>query len=100
VSHRALDKARTTEYWPAHTHTESDYAPLQRDVIVAVELGLNPSSALVRKGCRLRVDMQPITPAGIPSRAYDESYHVGATNRVFTGPRHPSYVQLPIVPAR
>ena len=38
------------------THAESDYAPLQRDEIVAVELGLNPRSALIRR--------QP--PAGRP----------------------------------
>ena len=100
VSHRALDKARTAEHWPVHSHTEADYAPLQRDEIVAIELGLNPSSAVVRQGCRLRVDVQPITPSGIPCRAYDEKYHSGATNTVYTGPSRPSYVQVPVIPAR
>ena len=65
-----------------------------------VEVGLHPSSAVIRKGCRLRVDVQPYSPAGIPTRAYDESYHAGATNTIYTGPNHPSYVQLPIVPPR
>ena len=32
--------------------------------------------------------------------AYDPAYHDGATNTLFTGPDHPSWVQLPIVPAR
>ncbi|WP_374943756.1 CocE/NonD family hydrolase [Sphingomonas sp.] len=100
VSRRKLDKARSTEYWPVHTHREVDCAPLQDGEIVAVELGLNPSSALIRKGCRLRVDIQPYSPAGVPVRAYDESYHVGATNTLYTGPDHPSFIQLPIVPAR
>ncbi|MEO7421992.1 MAG: CocE/NonD family hydrolase [Ornithinibacter sp.] len=100
VSHRALDQARTTQYWPVQTHTEKDYAPLGPDEVVEVEVGLNPSTALIRKGSRLRIDIQPYSPAGIPSRAYDESYHVGATNTIHTGPDHPSYVQLPIVPAR
>jgi predicted acyl esterase len=98
VSHRKLDTARSTEYWPVHTHAETDYAPLETDEAVAVELGLNPSTALVRKGQRLRLDIQPSAPAGIPSRAYDETYHRGATNIIYTGPRHPSYVQLPIIP--
>jgi predicted acyl esterase len=98
VSHRKLDMARSTEYWPVHTHAETDYAPLETDEAVAVELGLNPSTALVRKGQRLRLDIQPSAPAGIPSRAYDETYHRGATNIIYTGPRHPSYVQLPIIP--
>lgn len=100
VSHRTLDEARSTEHWPVHTHTEGDHAPLAQDEVVAIEVGLNPSSALVRKGCRIRVDVQPYSPAGLPARSYDESYHVGATNTVHTGPDHPSYVQLPIVPAR
>ncbi len=98
VSHRKLDDARSTEYWPVHTHTKAEVAPIEKDEIVAIEVGLSPSTALVRKGCRLRLDIQPNAPAGIPSRAYDESYHRGATNTIYTGPGHQSYVQLPVVP--
>ena len=100
VSHRALDASRSTERWPVHTHAEADHQPLEGGEVVAVEVGLNPSSALVRAGCRLRVDVQPYSPAGLPSRAYDAGYHLGATNTVHTGPDHPSYVQLPILPAQ
>ena len=49
-----------------HTHLEADYAPLESGEIVAIEVGLNPSSALIRKGCRLRIDVQPYSPAGMP----------------------------------
>jgi hypothetical protein len=97
VSHRKLDAARTTESWPVHTHLEADYAPLAAGEVVPVELGLNPSSALIRKGHRLRVDIQPISPAGVPSRSYDASYHDGATNTIYTGPEHVSYVQFPVL---
>ncbi|MDQ2740595.1 MAG: CocE/NonD family hydrolase [Actinomycetota bacterium] len=100
VSHRAIDEARSTEYWPVHTHAEADHQPLEDGDIVAIEVGLYPSSALIRRGCRLRIDVQPYSPAGLPTRAYDESYHLGATNTVYTGPDHPSYVQLPIVPTK
>lgn len=99
VSHRRLDDARTTEFWPVHTHLKEDYSPLADGEIVAVEIGLYPSTALIREGCRLRIDIQPYTPAGLPSRAYDPSYHIGATNCVYTGPAHPSYIQLPLIPA-
>lgn len=99
VSHRKLDEARTTDYWPVQTHLEADHAPLADGEIVQIEVGLYPSTALIRKGCRLRIDIQPYTPAGLPVRAYDPSYHVGATNTVYTGPDRPSYVQLPLVPA-
>ncbi len=97
VSRRRTDAARSTPYWPVHTHLEADSQPLVNDEIVPVEIGLNPSTALIRKGCRLRIDLQPYSPAGVPVRAYDPSYHVGAVNRIYTGPQHPSYVQLPII---
>ena len=100
VSRRKLDAARTTDYWPVHTHLEADHAPLEGGQIVEVELGLNPSTALIRKGYRLQVDVQPYSPAGVPVRAYDASYHEGATNVIYTGPDHPSYIQLPIVPSK
>ena len=98
VSHRKLDEARTTEYLPVHTHAAADHAPLEKDEIVAIEVGLSPSTALIRKGYRLRLDVQPNSPDGIPSRTYDKRYHVGARNTVYTGPQHPSYVQLSVVP--
>ncbi len=100
VSHRALDEARMTDYWPVHTHTEADHRPLRPGEVVPIEVGLYPSTAMVRVGSRLRIDIQPFTPAGIPVRSYDESYHAGAVNTIYTGPDHPSYVQLPIVPPR
>jgi para-nitrobenzyl esterase len=34
------------------------------------------------------------------ARSLGESYHIGASNTVYTGPENPSYVQLPIVPAK
>ncbi|WP_310533306.1 CocE/NonD family hydrolase [Novosphingobium sp.] len=98
VSHRKVDSARSTEYWPVHTHAEADHAPLAPGEIAEIELGLNPSTAMIRKGCRLRVDIQPYAPDGAPTRAYDESYHTGAVNTVHTGPAHPCFIQLPIVP--
>jgi uncharacterized protein len=98
VSHRKLDEGRSTDYWPVHSHLEADYAPLKDGEVLQIELGLNPATAMIRKGCRLRVDIQPYAPDGEPTRAYDESYHKGAVNRIYTGPDHPSYVQLPIVP--
>ncbi len=97
VSHRVLDPVRSRDHWPVHSHTESDYAPLASDEIVEVQVGLGPSSAQVSRGCRLQVDIQPMSPAGVPARHYDESYHVGMTNTVYTGPNHPSYLQLPVV---
>jgi predicted acyl esterase len=100
VSHRKTDETRSTNYWPVHTHAKEDYQPLEAGEIVPIEVGLNPSSAMIRKGCRLRIDVQPYSPAGLPSRSYDQSYHAGATNTIYTGPEHQGYVQLPIIPLK
>lgn len=98
VSHRKIDETRSTAYWPVHTHAEADHAPLSSGEVVGIELGLNPSTAMIPKGCRLRVDIQPYAPDGAPTRVYDESYHTGAVNTVHTGSDHPCFIQLPIVP--
>lgn len=99
VSHRTLDAERTTEYSPKHTHRRDDYAPLESGVPVQVEIELNPNTGFIRKGHRLRVDIQPYD--GVASglyHGYDPSFHDGATNTIYTGPDHVSYVQLPIIP--
>lgn len=58
-----------------------------------------PTTGLVRRGHRIRVDVEPFTGAGHGSRhAYDASYHDGVHNILYTGPDHPSYIQLPVVP--
>lgn len=100
VSHRKLDLERSTEYAPKHTHRKDDYAPLTNGEIVPVEIELIPNTGLIRKGQRIRVDVQPYDGVahGMHHR-YDPSYHAGATNTVHTGPDHMGYLQLPIIPA-
>ena len=101
VSHRKLDPARSTEFRPKHTHLRADHAPLRRGQIVPVEVEIIPNTGLVRKGHRIRVDIQPHTGVGHGDRhAYDPTYHDGAHNTIYTGPEHPSYLQLPVVPPR
>lgn len=101
VSHRVVDPARSTEYTVKHTHLAADYAPLQGDEIVPVEIEIIPTTALVRRGQRIRVDIQPYDGQGHGTRhAYDPSYHTGATNTIYTGPDHVGYIQLPVVPDR
>ncbi|HEY0941922.1 MAG TPA: CocE/NonD family hydrolase [Steroidobacter sp.] len=100
VSHRKLDPQRSNEYRPKHTHLAADYAPLKGNEVVPVEVEIVPSTALIKKGHRIRVDIQPYDGAGVGWRhVYDETYHDGATNSVYTGPSHLSYVQLPVIPA-
>jgi len=82
-------------------HLRGDYAPLHHGEIVPVEVEIIPNTGLIRRGHRLRIDIQPYTGVGHGMRhAYEKAYHDGAQNTIFTGPKHPSYVQLPFLPPR
>lgn len=101
VSHRRIDEARSTAYTVKHTHRKADYAPLEPGEVVPVEIEIIPNTALIRKGYRIRVDIQPSDGVDHgPRHAYDPAYHDGARNTVYTGPDRPGFIQLPIVPAR
>jgi uncharacterized protein len=101
ASHRKIDEARSTEYTVKHTHLKADYAPLIKNAVVPVEIEIIPNTALIPKGHRIRVDIQPYDGFGHGTRhAYDPSYHDGARNTIYTGPDHPGFIQLPIVPNR
>lgn len=101
VSHRTLDPDRTTEYAPKHSHRVADYAPLESGELVPVEIELIPNTGFIRKGQRIRVDIQPYDGvAHGMHHGYDSGYHAGARNTVHTGPVRVGYVQLPIVPPR
>ena len=101
VSHRKRDEARSTDYTVKHTHLKADYAPLTPGEIVPVEVEIVPTTARIRKGHRIRLDVQPHDGFDHGTRhAYVSSYHDGATNTLHTGPEYPSWIQLPIVPDR
>ena len=101
ASHRTIDTARSTHYTVKHTHRLADHAPLKNDEVVPVEIEIIPNTALLRKGYRLRVDIQPFDGVDHgPRHGYDAAYHDGAWNTVYTGPDRPGFIQLPIVPAK
>jgi putative CocE/NonD family hydrolase len=101
ASHRQVDASRTTEYTVKHTHLKADHAPLESDEVVMVEIEIIPNTALIRKGYRLRVDIQPFDGVDHgPRHGYDSACHDGARNTVYTGPDRLGFIQLPIVPAK
>jgi predicted acyl esterase len=107
VSQRAIDPTRG-RYRPWHTHRAEDQMYLRGpDEIVALDVELLPTAVRVAAGHRLRIDVQPVEGPGaayrdfdgtVRSRYIDPAYHVGAENRIYTGPGHPSCIELPIVP--
>jgi len=101
VSHRKLDPEKSTVYRPYHTHREEDYQPLRPGEIVEAHVEIWPTTALIKKGYRIRLDVQPATGYGMMRPIHDPvdtTYQAGASNAIYTGPNHPSYLQLPVIP--
>jgi predicted acyl esterase len=103
VSHRKLDPQKSTIYRPYHTHRKADYQPLKPGEPVEVEVEGWPSVSLIKKGYRIRLDIQPIGGDQLPCRIFDpagEEYKQGAQNTIYTGPKHISYLQMPVIPPK
>lgn len=103
VSHRKLDRKRSTIFRPYHTHKKADYLPLKSGEAVEAEVEIWPTTAVIRKGSRIQLDVQPAVGAGIGMRIYDaldQKYQKGSSNSIHTGPEHLSYLQLPLIPSK
>jgi len=103
VSHRKLDSKKSTIYRPWHTHAKTDYQLLAPGEIVEAEVEIWPTTALISKGHRIRLDVQPASGHGMMIPIVDPTgttYQAGASNTIYTGPDHPSYLQLPVIPPK
>ena len=99
VSHRKLDEARSTHHQPVLSHKQEDHQPLTPGEPVAAEVELWPNTALIKKGHRLWLTLQPRDSCfRTHTHEYDESYHRGASNAIHTGGAEPAYLQIPVVP--
>ena len=99
VSHRKLDEARSTHHQPVLTHRQEDHQPLTPGEPVTAEVELWPNTALIKKGHRLWLTLQPRDSCfRTHTHEYDESYHRGASNTIHTGGAEPAYLQIPVVP--
>ncbi|WP_085093853.1 CocE/NonD family hydrolase [Mycobacterium paraense] len=123
ASHRKLDRALNLEYRPYHTHDE--HQPLTPGRIYEVDVEVWPTSITVPAGGRIGLTLsgrdylrspsgsdasyesfgrrQTLFGSGVmlhddsrdrPSEIFD------GTTTVHAGPRRPSYVLLPVIPAR
>jgi predicted acyl esterase len=101
VSHRELDKKKSTPYQPIHKHQRE--IKLKPGEIVPVEIEILPSGTLFERGERLRVVVQ-----GSDIYSYPEEYHSdGHTETVnkgwhviYTGGKHDSHLLVPIIPVK
>jgi uncharacterized protein len=98
VSHRELDPELSLPYRPYHRHRRRLY--LSPGEIVEVQVEIWPTSMVFRKGHRIRLDVQPRDGVGSQSYMhYHADYNTG-TNTVYAGGDKPSYILLPVIPAK
>lgn len=98
ASHRTLDETLSRDYLPVYRHTREAYRPLTPGEIVKCEIGTFPTTGLVKKGWKIRLDIDPVSNRWVCYE--EEAYRKGSENTVYTGTSHPSYVQVPVLPRR
>ena len=77
--------------------------PLSHGDVVKVEVEMMAATGRIPAGRRLRIEISAAEGRGVTpgfERAYDESYHRGAANRVFTGGPLASSITIPVIPRK
>jgi predicted acyl esterase len=98
VSHRELDPELSLPYRPYHRHQRRLF--LTPGEIVEVQVEIWPTSMVFRKGHRIRLDVQPRDGTGSAGYMhYHADYNTG-TNTIHAGGDRPSYLLLPVIPAK
>lgn len=100
ASHRKLDSARSTPYRPFHTHDELQ--PLEKNVIVPVEIEIWPTSVAFESGERLVLEVASRDDAGVAPFLHDhpEDRKLTGSTTLHCGGAHDAHLLLPIIPPR
>jgi hypothetical protein len=99
ASHRKLDPEKSLPYRPFHLHNERWWLKPNEPVECQIEIW--PTSIVLGKGHKLRVDIQPRDGVGsAPYTHYHADYNAGAQNTIYSGGDKLSYLLLPIIPAK
>jgi putative CocE/NonD family hydrolase len=99
ASHRKLDKDLSLSYRPYHAHDERWW--LQPDEAVECQVEIWPTSMVFKKGHKLRLDVTPRDGAASGHFThYNADYNAGATNAIYSGGDKPSWLMLPVIPAK
>jgi len=99
ASHRKLDPAKSLPYRPYHAHNERQWLKENEPVECQVEIW--PTCIVLKKGHRLRLDIQPRDGVGsAPYTHYHADYNAGAENTIHAGGDMPSHLLLPIIPPK
>lgn len=99
VSHRELDEGRSTPFEPVHTHRREQR--LGKGEIVAVDIGIWPTSRFWHAGEHLRV---VVSGHYVREPGWFERFAWDLRNRgehvIHTGGRYESFLLVPVIPRR
>jgi uncharacterized protein len=96
LSHRKLDRERSTKIRPFHTDTEVDARPMPRAEYVKARVEIFPFAYEFRAGSRIRLTVQ--APGGDrPLWTFDTPTESAATVRIARDRDHPSRMVLPVL---
>lgn len=96
VSHRKLDQKLSTPYRPYLAHDEIQ--KVKPGEVIKVEVEILPTSCVLRKGHRLRLDVQPWDDEPNTWFGHDNRSRWRGVNSICTGADQPSYLLLPVIP--
>jgi putative CocE/NonD family hydrolase len=101
VSHRELDKKKSTPYQPVLKHQRE--MKLKPGEIVPVEIEILPSGTLFDRGEKLRVLVQGSDIYNYPNE-YHSDGHTATVNKgehvIYTGGKYDSHLLVPVIPAK
>lgn len=83
---------------PYHYFTKEEALPVVPGEVFKMQIEIFPSSALVRKGHRLRVSISPSNQAQGVMNLIQQANAEGGVTTIHISPEYPSSVVLPIVP--
>ena len=99
ASHRKLDPERSLPYRPYHAHDERWW--LKPEEVVECQVEIWPASMVFKKGHKLRLDISPADGVGTQHFThFHADYNQGATATIYSGGERPSYLLLPVIPAK
>jgi hypothetical protein len=99
VSHRELDKEKSTPYQPYHKHEKE--LKLRPGEVVPIEIEIWPSSTLFERGETLRLVVQGSDIYAYPEEMHTNT-HTASVNKgrhvIYAGGKHDSHLLVPVIP--
>ncbi len=99
---RAVDIERSRyldgQMMPYHYLTEETVSPINPGEVIKMQIEIFPTSAIIRKGHRLRVSISPSNQAQGVMNYVQQDNAINGVTMIHNSSEHPSSVVLPIVP--